>query len=383
MVPAHPVRHNDGRRAFLLLPAGIAVIAGLDAALLRLGLGAPAQGAGLADAHGVLMVFGFVGTAISLERAVALQSAGTHRARIAYVVPTLSALAALTLLVSMSVPAWSPGRSLPGTLWTASLAGLTMIYVHVWVNRQASYAVLIQGMGAVSGMLGAALWTRGVEAAVLVPWWMTFLVLTIAGERLELARVAFASGGTELRITAASAGTLLASGLTLVAPDLGYPLLGLALGILMVDLALHDVARGTIRVPGLPRFSAACMLSGYAWGTVSALTWLIGGPALSGHRYDLVIHALTIGFVLSMIMAHAPVILTAVVRRTLPYHPVMVAVWATLQLGLLLRMWAGARSQEPLWRLGGTINVIALLAFILTTVLLTLTSGRTSEEGAA
>ena len=84
-----------------------------------------------------------------------------------------------------------------------------------------------------------------------------------------------------------------------------------------------------------------------------------------------------------MIMAHAPVNLTAVVRRTLPYHPVMVAVWATLQLGLLLRMWAGARSQEPLWRLGGTINVIALLAFIFTTVLLTLTSGRTSEKGAA
>ncbi|MGJ3560863.1 hypothetical protein ACR6C2_30315 [Streptomyces sp. INA 01156] len=56
----------------LLLPAGLALLAGLDAALLLLGLPAPVTADRLPEVHGVLMVLGFVGTLIALERAVAL-----------------------------------------------------------------------------------------------------------------------------------------------------------------------------------------------------------------------------------------------------------------------------------------------------------------------
>ncbi|BFO21058.1 hypothetical protein SHKM778_74460 [Streptomyces sp. KM77-8] len=39
-------------------------------------------------------------------------------------------------------------------------------------------------------------------------------------------------------------------------------------------------------------------------------------------------HAVFLGFVMSMIMAHAPVILPAVLRRPLPYHPgLALAAW--------------------------------------------------------
>src|SRR5690606_635178 len=56
-----------------LLPGGLALLAGLDAALLLLGVPAPVTLDRLPLVHGPLLVLGFVGTVVSLERAVALR----------------------------------------------------------------------------------------------------------------------------------------------------------------------------------------------------------------------------------------------------------------------------------------------------------------------
>ena len=61
------------RRAGFLLPAALALLAGLDAALMLLGLRAPVTVDRLPDVHGMLLVLGFVGTVVALERAVALR----------------------------------------------------------------------------------------------------------------------------------------------------------------------------------------------------------------------------------------------------------------------------------------------------------------------
>ena len=61
-------------RLALLLGGGVGLLAGLNAALLRLGLPAPVESVSLSSLHGILMLYGFLGTAITLERAVALQS---------------------------------------------------------------------------------------------------------------------------------------------------------------------------------------------------------------------------------------------------------------------------------------------------------------------
>ena len=75
-------------------------------------------------------------------------------------------------------------------------------------------------------------------------------------------------------------------------------------------------------------------------------------------------HAVFLGFTLSMIMAHAPVILPAVLRRPLPYHPVMIAPAALLHSSLALRLWGGdARGVHLTWQVGGVLNITALLLF--------------------
>lgn len=355
--------HVPAGRFVLLVVTGVTALAGLDAALLRLGALAPVRSEPLAAAHGVLMVFGFLGTAIMLERAVALRAGGSRRDRWGYAAPAASAIGAVLLLAEVASVPVPGGRLLPGAAWVAATALFVGIYVAVW-RRQPSFAVLIQALGALAGLGGAALWTRGLEAASIVPWWAALLVLTIIGERLELARLAFVSGRTEARVLTEATAVVVSLVASLLAPAGGYPLLGVTLGVLVLDVAVHDVARRTIRVPGLPRLMAACMLAGYAWAMVAALVWMVGGPALSGYRYDLVVHALTIGFALSMVVAHAPVIVPALARRPLPYHPVMWLAAGLLHGGLLLRVLAGVREAESAWRLGGTLGVVAVLVLL-------------------
>jgi len=58
-------------RVPVLAAAGLGLVGGLYAALLLLGLGLPAPASPIEEVDGPVMVFGFVGTLIALERAVA------------------------------------------------------------------------------------------------------------------------------------------------------------------------------------------------------------------------------------------------------------------------------------------------------------------------
>ncbi|MCP9992765.1 hypothetical protein LUX09_23480 [Streptomyces albogriseolus] len=160
-------------------------------------------------------------------------------------------------------------------------------------------------------------------------------------------------------------------------PATGTLLLGAALLALVAWLVVHDVARRLLRSTGLPRFSAACLLAGYAWLGLAGALWLLGGPVAEGSRYDAVVHAVFLGFVMSMIMAHAPVILPAVLRRPLPYHPgLAVAAWL-LHGSLILRVVVGdLREIRGAWQLGGALNIAAVLLFVLTAATSSVTATR-------
>lgn len=353
--PRHPrspqaVRARLALGLLLLTPAGIALLAGLDAALMMLDLPAPVRVDRLPEVHGMLMVLGFVGTLIALERAVALKHP------LGFAAPALLGLGALLLV--------SPAPLVVGQcLLMTGAAALVGLYQPLW-RRQRDEAVLVQALGAVLALGAAVLWLGGTAVPLLAPWLVGFVVLTIAGERLELAKITMApSAGSRL--------VLLASGLTagvmaaLLWPRPGTALLGAALLLLTGWLAAHDVARRMIHTSGLTRYMAGCMLAGYFWLGVAGAIWLLGGPALEGVRYDAVLHAVFLGFALSMIMAHAPVILPAVLRRRLPYHPALIAPAALLHLSLALRLWGGdALGSHAAWVTGGVLNVVAVLSFL-------------------
>lgn len=372
-------------RLLLLAAGGLGLLAGLDAALLRLGLPAPVESASLASLHGILMLYGFLGTAISLERAVALQSDRKTLSLWAYLSPAASGLGVIAALIGVVNPNTAFSRLIPAAAFSASMLLLTFIYLVIW-RRQQTFFLLMQILGAVAGLIGIVLWGRGFEIPSVIPWWTAFLVLTILGERLELARIAFASNRVQVRVFLESLVYFLALTATMFAPQLGYPLMGLALAALIVDVGSHDIALRTIKVPGLTRLMAACMLAGYGWALVAAGIWVVRGPVLSGYGYDTVVHSLTIGFALSMVMAHAPIIIPAVARRTIPYHPLLWAVWGLLQLGLIVRVVGGARAAIELpaglsaWQFGGAVDVLTVLLFVITTIGLILWGTRRNEK---
>jgi hypothetical protein len=340
-------------RAVFLIPAGVAMLAGVDAALLLLGVGAPVSAPRLADLHGMLMVAGFLGTLIAMERAVAL------RHPLGYAAPLLLGVGALALLTPAPL-------ALGQLLLVDGAVAFVAVYAALW-RRNHDDVVIVELLGAVHLAIASILWLR-VDVPWLMPWLVGFVVLTICAERVELARLAMPStGGRTLVVHAAALTTALVA--SLLWPEVGARLAGLVLTSLVVWLVRHDVARRTIRATGLPRFSAAALLGGYVWLLVAGLAWLVGGEQTEGSTYDLVIHSVMLGFGISMVMAHAPVILPAVLRRPLPYRPVMWAPLVLMHAGLLLRIGAGdLAGLHTIWQAGSVVNVIALLLFLVVAI---------------
>lgn len=354
----------------LIAPAGALLLLGLYAGLLLIGVPLPAIADRLAESHAPLLVFGFVGTLISLERAVAL------RRPWAYSAPVLLAVGAL-LTLSPAPPAAARTLVLLGLL--AHLAQ----YVAIW-GRQPMTATAVQAVGVVAGVTAAMIWTVGVAPAPLVPLLAAFLVLTIAGERLELARVAAPGIAAERMLFLLAVALATSALLTVITPTIAVPMAGIVLVLLVAWLMRFDVARVTVHRTGLPRFVALCLLTGYGWLTVAGVGWLLGGARTEGPIYDATTHAVFLGFVITMIMAHAPLILPAVLQVSIPYHPVLYAPVGLVQAGLLLRVVAGdAWAVVPALQLGGAVSVAGILLFAATAITLTLRARRAARKEAA
>lgn len=356
-VDAAPPRRPAVRLA-LVVPAAALLVLGLNAGLLLLGLRMPLLER-LPDLHAPLLVFGFVGTLISLERAVAL------RALWAYAAPALIALGMILTLTPAPLVA---GQAIVA----AGLVVHALQYAAIW-KRQPMTATGVQALGAISAVAAAVAWTGGVPPARLVPLFAAFLVLTIAGERLELARIA--SPGVKAERALLVIGLALAASalVSLTSPVVAVPAAGVVLLALVAWLVRYDIARATVRQTGLPRYVAVCLFAGYAWLAVAGAGWLLGGARVEGAVYDATTHAIFLGFVITMIMAHAPIILPAVLGVAIPYHPALYAPVALLQASLLVRVVAGDAWGSPLaLQAGGVGAVAAILLFGATAVTLSL-----------
>ncbi len=351
--------------------AAILLLAGLWAGLLRLGWQLPPLALRLPGNHGPLMISGFLGTLLSLERAVAL-SQHQQRGWIFYLSPLLAGLGAVALL--LDVPA-----ELPRGLGVLGALGLTLTFVVIY-RLQPSADHIVMGMGALAWLVGNGLWLGGRPIFQVTPWWAAFLVLTIAGERLELARVLLYRQSTNRAFVLIVALFLVGLLLSFVAFDAGVRLSGLALVALGLWLLRYDLARRTIRQQGLTRYIAACLLPGYGWLIISGLIWIIaGGGYAAGPLYDAMLHTVFVGFVFSMIFGHAPVIFPAVTGVPIPYSPIFYLHLALLHLSLLLRVAGDLSLNMAVRRWGGLLNEVAIVLFLLTTAAVAIRGRRASH----
>ena len=342
----------EPRRLGILALAGASLLAGLFGALVLLGVTASSPAARLAGSHGLLMTLGFLGTLVALERAVALGR------RWGYVAPLAAGTAGALLILG------APALVVTTLLSLASIVYLAMYLTFIGMDR--GLHTWVQAAGAVGWILAAALLQAGRPVADTVPALAAFLILTVAGERLELARLAMLTPAR--RATFLVAAGLFGAGVVAATwwPDTGLRLGGAGLLALAAWLARYDIARRTVRIPGVTRFIALCLLAGYAWLAVGGAAWLGFGAAAPALARDAMLHALFLGFVISMVYGHAPVILPAVLRIPLPYRSSFYIHLALLETGLVVRVVVGDILGYPeAWQVGGVLTVTSMLVFVL------------------
>jgi len=331
----------------LLLLTILALIMGMTGGLQRLGWGMPLSIPALTLGHGPLMICGFFASLIAIERAVALARGW-----------------------GWAAPALIATGSLCSTLWPAQglvllVTGSALLAVTTFALYQLQKSLFnaLLGVAALCLLVGDIVWWITGTVWAAMAWWMLFLLLTITAERLELTRLLPRQRHSQLLLLLVIA--LLAAGAVLVM--IGHPhVFGLALVALGLWLLRYDIARRNLRMSKLPRYIAVCLCAGYVWLLVAGLLLIANsGPLEPGAAtYDAVLHAVFLGFVFSMVFGHAPIIIPAITRLRLQFHPLFYLPLALLHASLAVRIVADLAGNQP-WRLaGGSGNVLAIVLFI-------------------
>jgi hypothetical protein len=355
-LPGSESRSASRKLRYIPLAIGaITFAAGLLTGFSRIGIPTPESILTLADLHGALMISGFLGTLISLERAVAFGRWWGYGA------PAISALGAIALLAGATSIAMLCFL-LAGAIMAAASCQLLI--------RHPALPLFLLCVATVTWMIGTWLWSRGQPMDQVVGWWLTFLVLTIIAERLELSRlisppkisVALFCGLVALLIFGAARGEYGHAD----APFTGLGLIGCALWLLR-----YDIARRTIRMGGATRFAAVCMLAGHLWLGVAGLLLLIAPPTTAAFSYDAVVHMLAIGFVLSMVFGHAPIILPAVTGVRVAYSSFAYLPLALLHVSLMLRVSSDLLGWTEPRAASGLLTALAVIGYAATLLVAT------------
>jgi hypothetical protein len=228
------------------------------------------------------------------------------------------------------------------------------------VRRQFAAHTVLLLVAALAWLAGNTLFAFGRWDTPVLAWWFAFLTMTIAAERLEMTRLLRRRPGAHALLFVVLA--LLAVGATLSAATqaAGGLVYGAALTALALWLGIYDVARRTVFTQGLSRYMAVCLLGGYVWLAVAGIAWMATAVGLPAR--DAALHALGLGFILCMVMGHAPVILPAVTGLKLQYTAAFYLPLGLLHASLILRLAGDSL------RAGAALNAAAIVLFALTVV---------------
>jgi len=337
----------------LLITAIASLIAGMWGGLQRMGWQLPTFQGAIAAYHGPIMVSGFLGTLISLERAKGL---GRNWA---YIAPLLTGAGAVVIITGISPPG---GR----ILITAGSLGFFVILLFI-INLQTSLFTIIMASGSLLWITGNILWILDSTVPRIIALWYSFLVIVIAAERLELSRVINNSSRTRLTFTFIIAVIILGSFVTLADAKTGIRINGAAMLALTGWLILNDVSRHTVRSNRLTRFIAVSLLSGYLWLGIGSAIAIITAPG-SGMMYDAMLHSLFLGFVFSMVIAHAPLIFPTILELPVSYRPTFYIPLVLLHSTLIIRIAGDISGGFVMRDIGGLLNALAIIAFLINSV---------------
>jgi hypothetical protein len=308
-------------RALFAVFAFVNLVIGVLAGFGRLGLSFPLSYAVVN--HGAVMVGGFLGTLVTLEKVIPLKK------KALLIFPAMSGLSILPFINGNFV--------VGASLVLAASAGLMITYL-IYVSRQRALYLYIMLGGAVCWLVGNSLLLHGRFFPAAFPWWMGFLLLTIVGERLELSK--FLPVSNQIRAVLLVFLGLVVAGLIIPFHRYGSYVAGVGMMGAAVWLMRFDMVGVSLRKSGLTRFIGYALMCGYCALMLEGV-FLLALPDVP-FAYDIIVHTFFLGFVFSMIFAHGPIILPGVLGLSVkPYHAFFYVPLVLLVASVLIRIVAG------------------------------------------
>ncbi|WP_416867576.1 MAG: hypothetical protein ACMVP2_09850 [Imperialibacter sp.] len=330
----------------------VGLLSGIWAGLIRIGFNLPAVD--LATLHGPLMVGGFVGTLIGVERSLL---AGNGKW---WLIPALSGAAVIAWLLGFQQVA-------PYCLVAASALLVLLQAIHLLSSRL-TWVSIVQLCGALCFAAGNIRLLFNPLMPAIIPFWMGFVLCFILATRLS-----------ENSAKNMFMGSVIKLGLILFIVSLmipfhlgGYYLTGAGLILIASGMFYIEIQTDQGMAWSYKKYSFIAIMLGWFWLLTSGLGVMLWKEHIYG--YDATTHSFFVGFLFSMVFIHALAKASYLAGLgTPPFHPVLF-VWLILLSGsLLLRVFAtDILLLTTVKKWSGLLNAISILGFLLTLISLTL-----------
>jgi hypothetical protein len=339
-----------GKKHIIILPfVIISLLAGFLTGWIRIGINNFFPFNIPSGEHGAIMACSFLGTLICLEKTAAFPN------RLALLIPAVNVLSLVFFLTGQSNAAY--------IMLVAGAAGLVTIYYLMYIKHKGIY-ILVMMAGALCYLIGNAILLKTSFYPAAVMWWIAFLFFTIAGERLELSKFVMIKNAFKKQSVLLVLLALFITGIIIPFHSAGGYLLGISLILTAAWLIKYDTPRMLIKGEGQNFYSGLLLLTGYLWLALTGALMIYG--AYFGLFYDSSLHAFFLGFVFSMIFAHAPLILPAVLKlKVKPFGSSLYTWFVLLNLSLLVRVFGIYFGIAEFKSETGLVNGIAILGFFI------------------
>jgi len=122
------------------------------------------------------------------------------------------------------------------------------------------------------------------------------------------------------------------------------------------------------------------LLAGYGWLAAGGVAWIALALGAAGAR-DVALHAVALGFVFSMILGHAPIVIPAVARARVRFHAGFYVPLVLLHASLFVRLVLAPA--HPSWRAASGIGNAAAIALFAVILVASLRASRPVRAGRA
>ncbi|MCX2743566.1 hypothetical protein OO013_06800 [Mangrovivirga sp. M17] len=329
----------------------VALVTGIWTGLQRMGYSLPMISLSAASLHGLIMTGSFLGTLISFERAI------MSRLKISLIVPILSGLSGIFLLTGQK----EIGQIL---LLSASIGYLIIIFP---INLKFTDSGIFFCLGGLCWIFGNILIMKTGLLPQALPWWIGFLFFTVFAERITLSQ--FLKKSKVASLLKWSILILFLSSLMFPFHSNGNIIFGIALILASGWLLKYDMAIYSIKKAGWHRFSGITLMIGYTWLGVSGILFL--SDKMDLYNYDAKVHTFYLGFIFSMIFAHAAHIFPPIFKLPSPkFSSLFYFILAFFEGALVIRIISDLFHLPDIRIYSGIMTGIGIIAFFATLMIM-------------